>query len=152
LLVPPSCPEVAVCRQPIALEAWLPQPQAASAKARTATVDGAANGPSAGRAGPAPGRAPGALRIVHRPYEQAAAAPTTERATRSPDPPTPSGASPPVLAGSNAAWMTAFQAACSATAGQTLPVSSRRRAYTKLTAVCVTMKSKAARAGGGPTR
>src|SRR3954468_20916379 len=73
-------------------------------------------------------------------------------ATRIPDSPTHSSAPALVLTGSNAAWIMAFQAACSAIAGQTLPVSSRRRANTKLNAVAVTIQSKAATAGGGPTR
>ena len=73
-------------------------------------------------------------------------------ATRIPDSPIHSSAPAPVLAGSNAACIMAFQAACSAIADQTLPVSKRRRANTKLNAVAVTIHSKAARAGGGPTR
>src|SRR5262249_10883814 len=114
--------------------------------------DGAASCPSAGRAAPVSGRSPGALRTVHRPHEKPAAATTMVSATRIPDSPTHSVASGPVLAGSNAVWMTAFQAACSATAGQTLPVSSRRRASTKLKAVAVTIQSTAASTGGRPTR
>jgi hypothetical protein len=51
------------------LEAWLPQPQAANARARTATTDGAANRPGAGRAAPFAGRASRILRIAHRPDE-----------------------------------------------------------------------------------
>src|SRR5262245_59856424 len=41
------------------LEAGLPQPQVANAKAMTAATDGAANCPSAGRAAPVSGRALG---------------------------------------------------------------------------------------------
>src|SRR5881394_1626555 len=46
----------------------------------------------------------------------------------------------------------AFQAECSVIAGQTLPVSSRSRANTKLNAVAMITKSRAVRKGGEPTR
>src|SRR5262249_24115155 len=94
----------------------------------------------------------GPLRIVHRPQGKITAATTVVSATRIPDSPIHSVAPAPVLAGSNAIWIMAFQAACSAIAGQTLPVSSRRRANAKLNAVAITTKSTAERAGVGPTR
>src|SRR5262245_18439045 len=73
-------------------------------------------------------RASGILRIVHCPREKIMAATTTVGATRIPDSPIHSVAPAPVLAGSNAFWIMAFQAACNAIAGQTLPVSKRSRA------------------------
>jgi hypothetical protein len=73
-------------------------------------------------------------------------------ATRTPASPIHSSAPLPVLAGSKAAWIIAFQDECKVIAGQTLPVSNRRRANTKLNAVAVTIQIIAATSGGGPTR
>src|SRR4029077_18323223 len=97
-------------------------------------------------------RGTGALRMVHRPHEKTTAATTMVSATRIPDSPIHNSAPAPLLAGSNADWIMAFQAECSVIAGQTLPVSSRSRANTKLNAVTVIIQSRAATIGGGPTR
>src|SRR6476646_424518 len=90
--------------------------------------------------------------MVHRQPEKTTAATIIVSATRIPDSPIHSSTPAPLLAGSNADWIMAFQAECSVIAGHTLPVSSRSRANTKLNAVAVTIQSRAATIGGGPTR
>ncbi len=55
----------------------------------------------------------------HFPYENTTAARVMVSAIKIPDSPIHSSAPVPLLAGSNAVWMMAFQAECSAIAGQT---------------------------------